>query len=226
MLIDAGFGPNPVVGGHFMPSGGRLQISMAQAGFAPEDIAAVLISHMHPDHIGGLYKDDGTRIYPHATYHVPAEELAYWSRDPLDLSQAASPPPVKTEMTQVIKRFHRLSGDELRTFPAGEEALPGLGTMLLIGHAPGQVGFILSNGGERLIFVADALSHPIMSVETPDIYNPMDMDSDRAVKSRHELIAMLSNSDWQLFASHFPFPARGRIRGTVGQATWTPTAAG
>ena len=226
VLIDAGFGRDPTVGGMFMPSVGRLQLSMAQAGFTPEDIDAVVISHMHPDHIGGLYNDDGTRVYPNATYNVSAEELAYWSRDPLDLSQAASPPPVKIEMTKVIKRFHKLAGDELKTFPAGEEALPGLGTMLLTGHAPGQVGFTVSNGGERLVFVADALSHPVVSIQTPDTYNPMDMDSDRAVKTRHELIAMLSDSDWQLFASHFPFPARGHIQGKSGEATWTPTAAG
>ncbi len=224
VLIDTGFGADATVGGHKLTSVGHLGASLEAAGFAPADIDAVLISHVHPDHVGGMYRGDGTKTYPNATYHVPSEELAYWSRDPLDLSEAQSPPHIKTGMEHAAKRMLGFAGDTLQTFEAGEEALPGIGTMALPGHAPGQVGFILSSGEETLLFTADAFANPAMSVGTPDVRNPMDMDSDRAVRTRHDLIALLAAKGWQSFTPHFPWPNRGTVSATDGGHVWTPAA--
>ena len=225
VLIDTGFGPDAMIMGKPMGSAGRLPASMAAAGIAPQDVDVVLISHMHPDHVGGMHRRDGTKAFPNATYHVGEEELAFWRRDPLDLSKVESPPPVRAMTAAAAERMLRLVGDDLRTFRAGEEALPGVRTLPLPGHAPGQVGFILSSGGETLLFMADAMAHPVISIETPDVCNPMDMDSSRAVQTRHEVIALLSGSDWQTFVPHFPWPSRGRISGADGKPTWVPTAA-
>ena len=224
VLIDTGFGTDALVGGQPMRSVGRLAASLAAAGFSPGDIDVVLISHMHPDHIGGMYRSDGTKSYPNATYHVGAEELAFWSQEPLDLSGAASPPHIKTGMAQAARSMLDRAGDTLGTFEAGQEALPGVGTILLPGHAPGQVGFILSSQGDRLLFTADAIAHPVVSIETPDVYNPMDMAPDQAVRTRHEVIALLSEPGWQSFTPHFPWPSRGRVQAADGKAVWTPAA--
>ena len=77
MLIDTGFGTEATVGGKPTRSVGRLAASLAAAGFSPEDIDAVLISNMHPDHIGGMHRGDQTKTCPNAAYHVAAEELAF-----------------------------------------------------------------------------------------------------------------------------------------------------
>lgn len=127
-----------------LPGGGVVLMDTGfGAGARPEDISAVLISHVHPDHVGGMYRSDGAQTYPNATYHIGAEELALWSREPLDLSQAASPPPSKARMAEAAKRMLGFAGNGLRTSRAGEQVLPGIGTMLVPGHSPGQVGFIL-----------------------------------------------------------------------------------
>lgn len=137
VLMDTGFGAGAAFAGQPMPSVGRLSESLAGAGARLEDISAVLISHVHPDHVGGMYRGDGAQTYPNATYHTGAEELVFWSREPLDLSQAVSPPPFKARMAEAAKRMLGFAGDGLRTFRAGEEVLPGIGTMLLPGHSPG-----------------------------------------------------------------------------------------
>ena len=223
-LIDTGFGIHEVGAGPGPSTVGHLTTSLAAAGFRPEDVDVVLISHLHPDHVGGMYDAEGRQIYPDAVYHMAADELAFWSRDPLDISQAASPPPIKVEMEEAAKRTLGHAAGTIRTFRAGDEVLPGLATMPLPGHAPGQVGFIVSSGNDRLLFTADAVTHPGPSIETPDMYNPMDMDPARAVKTRHEVIALLSQPGWQCFTQHFPWPSRGWIRETDDRATWEPAS--
>ncbi len=224
VLIDSGHGLILLENGQPMPTVAHLPESLAAAGFAPADIDVVLISHMHPDHIGGLYGNDDTKAYPNATYLVSAEELAYWTRNPLDLSQAATPPHIKFFMEQFARRLLRLAGDTLGTFRSGEEALPGLGTMALPGHAPGQVGFILSDGDDKLLYTADAVTHQLVSIETPDSFQPMDMNPVLAVQTRRGLLSRLSEPGWQCFTPHFPFPARGRVQGGEDHASWTPMA--
>ena len=220
VLIDTGFGIEPSVNGNVLRTVGRVPASLAAAGVTPDQVGAVLISHIHPDHVGGLYGRSGEKLYPNATYHVSAEELAYWSRDPLDLSAVASPPPIKQRMAETAKALFSAAGNTFKTFRAGEEVLPGIGTIPLFGHAPGQVGFVLSSGGETLIFTADAIADPVASIQTPDVYNTMDMDPALAVKTRHELIAKLAEPECRNFTPHFPWPSLGRVKGGSAQATW------
>lgn len=123
------------------------------------------------------------------------------------------------------KRMLGFAGNGLRTFHAGEEVLPGIGTMLP-GHSPGQVGFIPSSSLDKLLYTGDALSEPATSIGTPDVYNPMDMDPDLAVETRHKAIALLSQPHWQSFTPHFPWPNLGRVRSNNGLAFWEPAAEG
>ena len=98
----------------------------------------VLVSHIHPDHVDGLYDDSGARIYPNAEYRVGAEELAFWSQKNLDLSWSPVPPPRQDEMIAAAIRLLDFSNGSLTTFRGGEAAAPGVGTISLPGHTPGQ----------------------------------------------------------------------------------------
>ncbi len=224
VLMDTGFGLNPMSHGQPLRTVGRVPASLKAAGISPAEINAVLISHIHPDHVGGMYGSDGAKLYPNATYYVGAEELAFWSQEPLDLQWTASPPPIKIQMAEHAKRMLGFAGDTLKTFRAGEEVLPGIGTILLPGHAPGQMGYILSSGNEKLLFTADAIADSAVSIQTPHVYNPMDMDPDLAVETRHKLIAMLLEPGWQSFTPHFPWPNLGRLKRGDAHAVWEPAA--
>lgn len=86
--MDTGFGAGAAFAGQPMPSVGRLSESLAGAGARPEGLSAVLISHVHPDHVGGMYRSDGAQTYPNATYHIGAEELAFWRWEPPSVCSA------------------------------------------------------------------------------------------------------------------------------------------
>jgi methylmalonyl-CoA epimerase len=77
MLIDAGLGGKDSPKFHEMYGVDRsrpLEMTMAEAGIAPEDIDIVLATHLHFDHAGGFtYRDAGGRIrptFPRAQYIV------------------------------------------------------------------------------------------------------------------------------------------------------------
>ena len=222
VLMDTGFGQNAMIGPQPLLTVGRLASSLAAAGIDPADVNAVLISHMHPDHIGGLYDQQGNKAFPNASYHIAAEELAFWSQDPLDLSFTNAPPPLQAHVADAAKRVLECGRNDFQTFKAGEDALPGIGSISLPGHAPAQVGFILSSGAETMLFTADAITNPVTSIQTPEVHSATDMNKDLAQETRHRLIALLLENGWQNFTTHFPWPSIGRVTSKNEQTIWEP----
>lgn len=76
------------------------------------------------------------------------------------------------------------------------------------------------SGRTSCFYTGDAISEPVTSIETPDVYNSMDMDPDLAVETRHQVIALLSQPHGQSFTPHFPWPGLGRVRSNNGLAVW------
>ena len=223
VLMDSGFGYNPERLGKPLFSDGRLAESLSLAGIAPESIDAVLISHLDPDHVDGLFHDDGSRTFPRATYYAGAEAIAFWSREVIDLSDSPAPEPVKQDRLRASARFLRLAGSTIRTFRSGEEVMPGIGSIALPGHAPGQVGFIVDGGAESLLYTGDSVTNSVISVETPHVHNPMDLYPVEAVASRQELLRLLLETKWQNFSPHFPWPAIGHMERTGEGVMWKGT---
>ena len=181
VLIDAGFGLTPELLQKPMSSAGRLQDSLRAAGYGVEDIDAVLISHFDIDHVAGLYNESGDQIFQSAQYYASAEAVEFWGREEIDLDASPALPWIKKERLLVSAHVLKAGGARLKTFNAGEEVLPGIQAMDLPGHAPGQVGFLLSSEGENLLYTADAITNAVVSVETPEVFNIMDQDPQTAV---------------------------------------------
>ena len=224
VLMDSGFGFDPALVGAMLRSDGRLVESLALAGFAPSDIDVVLISHLDPDHISGLYDSSEAKTYPRARYYAPAEAVAFWSQENLDISASPCPPPVKKLRHELSRRLIRIAGETLKTFQAGDEVLPGISTMPLPGHAPGQVGFILASQGETLFYSADAIAHEVISVETPEVHNVMDLDPELGSETRAALLKTIHESGWHTFSPHFPWPNFGKVQHEGGRRFWKPAS--
>jgi glyoxylase-like metal-dependent hydrolase (beta-lactamase superfamily II) len=219
VLIDTGFGPMPKRGGMPFLTGGRAVESLAMVGVKPEDIDIVLASHLHPDHVNGMYSDEGIKIYPNASYHAGAEEVAFWSKIDLDLSASPAPEPVKQDMIAAARRLLDFAGDSLITFRAGEEAIPGIRTMLAPGHTPTQIAFILSSQGESLLYTADAFAFS-NSVEVPEQHNPFDLEPNQAALTRKKLVGLLMEQGWHSFTPHFSWPSVGHVEARESDSAW------
>lgn len=201
-LIDTGFADNGP------PTTGKTIANLAAAGYKPEDIDHVLISHFHGDHINGLkYKNDDW-VYPKAKIHVPAPEHAFWT-DPAKMS--AAPEALKGAFANVQKVFAGLPADRLVKFEPGAEVVPGVGSLAAFGHTPGHTAFTAKSGGKTFIYVADTTNIPALFARKPDWAVMFDMNADMARETRRKVFDMIAKENMLAGGFHFPFPAVGNI---------------
>jgi len=209
-LIDLGFGPRavddigPLTGGrhHGDMYGGELLTSLRRAGLEPEDIDAVLISHMHPDHLGWVVTERtgvAAPVFPNARFHLGAQEWKYWNSGP----EAHTPKaPAKIQMQVIADRLHLM--------PDGDGPVPGVTAMGTPGHTPGHMSFVVSGGSERAIVLGDAIHCPV-EIGAPQLDFVFDVDPGAARRAREAIARELEKPDTHLVGGHFPQAVFGRL---------------
>jgi len=202
ILMDAGFADN---GG---PTTGRLLGNLAAAGFKPEDIDTVLISHFHGDHIQGLRRKDGSLVYPNAKVMVPEPEHAFWMDD---ATMNARPEAQRGGFMVARRVFAQMPADKLVRFVPGSEVAPGIRSVAAFGHTPGHTLFELQSAGQSFVYVGDLTNVPALFARNPDWAVTFDMDAEAARKTRREVFQRIVSSNAMVGGFHFPFPAFGRM---------------
>ncbi|MBY0437734.1 MAG: MBL fold metallo-hydrolase [Burkholderiales bacterium] len=202
ILMDTGFSDN----GPAMT--GRLLANMAAAGFKPEDIDTVLISHYHGDHISGLRNKAGQLTFPRARILVPSVEHAFWMDDE---RMAAAPAGMKAGFATARRVFTGLTADQLSTFTPGGEVAPGITSIPAYGHTPGHTLYSVRSGSQRFLFVADLTNVPQLFARNPDWAVVFDMNADQARDTRRKVFDMIVKENMLAGGYHFPFPAFGTI---------------
>jgi len=202
VLLDTGFADNGP------PTTGRLVANLNAAGFKVEDIDTVVISHHHGDHINGLRTKGGQLVFPKARIMVPAVEHAFWMDD---ARMAAAPEGLRGSFQNVRRVFGGLGPDQLVTFQAGQEILPGVTTQAAHGHTPGMVTVLVQSRGEKFMYLADLTNVPQLFARNPDWAVMFDMNAEEARQTRRRVFEMVVNDRIMAGGFHFPFPAFGRI---------------
>ncbi len=180
---------------------GRLVEGLAAAGYMPEDITAVVITHMHGDHIGGIM-EDGKAAFPKARYFAGEAEYNFWT----DAARAGTPAEGNQKAVLASVKPHA----EKTTFlKEGGQVVSGITAMLVPGHTPGHLAFNIESQGKRLILTADAANHYILSLQRPEWEVRFDMDKAQAAATRKKLFDMISTDKVAFLGYHMPFPAVG-----------------
>jgi glyoxylase-like metal-dependent hydrolase (beta-lactamase superfamily II) len=195
VLLDTGLGPS--VKGLLIPS-------LAKAGYTPEQITDVLITHVHRDHIGGLATAEGTQAFPKAVVRISSPDWQWVQGQP--------------QLAELIK----IITPQVKTFTPGDSVAPGIRSVPLRGHTPGHVGYQIVSGKDRVLDVGDLVHSSIISLAKPDWAITFDHDEDEGVKTRRAELTKLAASHETIFAPHFPFPGVGKIVAEGDHFIWQP----
>lgn len=202
ILVDAGSGPN------FMPTAGKLSANLEAAGIEPEKVTKVVFTHGHPDHLWGALDDfEEKPRFPNAKHLMGAAEWDYWISDSAEKGLPAD------RVTFVAAARRNIAGIESKAerFEVGQEIVSGLRVFDTFGHTQGHVSLELSAGGETLVILGDALTHPVISFAHPDWRPASDHVPEQAVATRKKLLDKLTTEKARVIGYHLPFPGVGRV---------------
>ena len=182
VLFDTGLNPEGITG------------ALAEAGYTPDQIDKVVITHMHGDHIGGLIGDSGA-TFANAAYMSGAAENNHWS--------SAENDTYKGKVAPLAEKFTFLDD--------GGSVASGITAMAAFGHTPGHMVYMIESDGKQLVLIADLANHPVWSLARPDWEVRFDMDKAGAAASRKNVLGMLAADKIPMVGYHMPFPAVGYV---------------
>jgi glyoxylase-like metal-dependent hydrolase (beta-lactamase superfamily II) len=193
---------------------GNLVARMAQAGYNPEDVDVVVLTHGHPDHIGGLTKG-GVPVFPKARYVIGAAEFDFWN---------------KGENVREARKFNRELyvkivvplANQAAFIKPGDEVVPGIRAVDAAGHSPGLLAFTIESEGKRLLNWADTCNHYVVAIQRPDLHLDVDDDKEKAVATRKRILEMAASEQIPVAGFHMPFPGLGYVEKVGSAYRWVP----
>lgn len=221
MIVNAGkelvlfYAGNGAKGFVPRPQGGWLAAQLAPAGFKPEEIDLVVLSHGHPDHIGGLFVEDKP-LFPNARYAIGDVEYDFWSPE--------------GKHTGDMERFASLFranvvtlADKISFLKPGVEVAPGIRAVEAYGHTPGHLAFHIESDGKRMLFWGDCAHHQVASLARPDWHCVFDVDNEKGAATRKRIFDMVATDRIPVSGYHMPFPSIGYVeRQDTAGYRWLP----
>jgi len=199
VLFDTGNGERGFVP---RPAGGWLAAQLGPAGFAPEQIDVVVLSHGHPDHIGGVI-EGGKPLFSNARYVTGAIDYDFWAGD--------KPTGDLQPFAALFRDTMVLLAEKTSFLKPGDEVVPGIHAVEAYGHTPGHLAFNIESGGKRLVFWGDCAHHQVASLARPYWHCVFDVDKAQGAATRARMFHRMATDRVAVSGFHMPFPSLGYV---------------
>lgn len=203
----------------FGPTLGFIGEQIRAAGYSPDKVDVVLLTHLHADHVAGLLDAAGQPLFPNAEIRVAQTEADFW----LSEANAAKAP-------EGFKPFFEIARKSVAPYQAagrfkpfsGEVDLGGVKAVASNGHTPGHTSFLVESAGQRLLILGDAVHSHAVQFARPEVAIEFDSDKKAAVAARKKLFAWAAKDKLLVSGMHLPFPGIGHVRTDGKGYAWVP----
>src|SRR6266849_1427967 len=200
---------------------GRLEGSLRSAGYTPEEINVVLVTHLHSDHVGGLTTQDGKRVFPNADVYVAKAESDYWLSPEIAAKAPKDAQPFFQSAQAIAAPY--IKAGKWHTFSGSEQIVDGMQLVPLSGHTPGHTGYEFSSKGQKILFWGDIVHAVRVQLRHPEVTVVFDIDPTAAAATRNQLLPKLASKDVLIAVPHSSFfPPLGRLRKEGSGYSWVP----
>ena len=213
VLIDVG------AAGLFGPTLGKLVANLKASGYTPEQVDEIYITHMHPDHVGGLM-EGGKMAFPNATVRAHVKEGEFWlSQANLDKAPADNKSFFQGAMASLNPY---VAAGKLKPFDGETELVPGIRAIPATGHTPGHTIYAVESQGNKLVVWGDLMHVAAVQFVQPSVTIAFDSDPKAAAPARIKNYADAAKKGYFVAVAHVSFPGIGQLRADGKGYDWVP----
>ncbi len=203
----------------FGPTLGNLVANLKAAGYQPEQVDEVYITHMHPDHVGGLM--DGDKLaFPNAAVRADKHDADFWlSQANLDKAPADSKGFFQGAMASLNPY---VKANKFVPFDGATDLVPGIKAIATPGHTAGHSTYVVESKGQKLVLWGDLIHVAAVQFDEPAVTIAFDTDAKAAKGARKLAFDDAVKGSYLVGASHIAFPGLGHVRANGKAFAWVP----
>lgn len=213
VLVDVG------AGDLFGPTLGKLMSNLKASGYQPENIDDIFLTHMHPDHVGGL-SAKGAIQFPNAVVHAEKAEGEFWlSKQHEDAAPAEGKGMYEGAMASLNPY---VQAGKYKPFEGSIPLVPGVSSYAAAGHTVGHSAYMIESQGQKLLLVGDMIHVTSVQLQHPEVTIKFDTDAKQAKATRLKVFGQAAKDGLLIGAAHIQFPGLGHLYADGKGYDWVP----